>query len=193
MSFKDDPSREEYIRAHTIGEMKPLTAGVVLVEYDPRWPEMFRREERRIRQALGQRAIRIEHAGSTSVPGLIAKPIIDIILEVADSSEESAYVPHLEAVGYVLRIREPEWFQHRMFKGPDFEVNLHVYTAGCDEVEKMLKFRDWLRSDPADRELYARTKRDLSQRGWKYIQEYADAKTDVVADIMTRAIAAKSV
>src|SRR5438132_1215336 len=85
----------------------------------------------RIRSALGDRVVRLEHGGSTSVPGLPAKPIVDIVLEVPDSSDEPAYVPELEAAGYVLRIRERVWFEHRLFKGPDTNINLHVFSAGC--------------------------------------------------------------
>jgi GrpB-like predicted nucleotidyltransferase (UPF0157 family) len=105
--------------------------------------------------ALGQDALRIEHAGSTSVPGLVAKPIIDMLLVVADSAEEAAYVPALEAAGNVLRIREPDWYEHRMFKGADAEIHLHVFTRGCPEIERMLMFRDRLRRDAADRDRYA--------------------------------------
>jgi GrpB-like predicted nucleotidyltransferase (UPF0157 family) len=108
-------------------------------------------------------------------------------LMVADSAAEDAYVPALEAAGYVLRIREPNWHQHRMFKGPDTDLNLHVFSSGCPEIEQMLLFRDWLRRHAADRDLYARTKLTLAERDWKYVQNYADAKTVVVAEIMARA------
>jgi GrpB-like predicted nucleotidyltransferase (UPF0157 family) len=131
--------------------------------------------------------IRIEHVGSTSVPGLPAKPLIDIVLEVEDSADEEAYVQPLEAAGYTLRIREPGWFEHRLLKGPDTDVNLHVFSAGCEEVERMLLFRDWLRENSADRRLYADAKRELAGREWKYMQQYADAKTAVVHEIMARA------
>ena len=107
-------------------------------------------------------ALRVEHTGSTSVPGLVAKPIIDLLLVVNDSADEDAYVPDLEAAGYVLRIREPEWFEHRMFKGPDTDTNLHVLSSGCDEIERILIFRDWLRGNSKDRDLYARTKLALA-------------------------------
>jgi GrpB-like predicted nucleotidyltransferase (UPF0157 family) len=131
--------------------------------------------------------VRLEHAGSTSVPDLPAKPIIDIVLEVADSSDEPAYLPDLKAAGYVLVIREPQWFQHRVFKGPDTNINLHVFTAGSGEVDRMVRFRDWLRANAADRKRYARAKRELAARDWKYVQQYADAKTDVIQQIMGRA------
>lgn len=163
---------------------------VVIAEYDPNWPALFERESRRIRSALGPRALRIEHAGSTAVPGLAAKPVIDVILAVADSADEQAYAPELEAAGYSLRIREPDWYRHRLFNGPDTDVNLHVFSHGCPEIDRMLAFRDWLRRNPADRELYERTKRALALKQWAQVQDYADAKAAVVAEIMLRALAA---
>jgi GrpB-like predicted nucleotidyltransferase (UPF0157 family) len=173
----------------TIGGVQPLTAPIEIHDYDPGWPLRFEQEQALVRSSLGERVVRIEHVGSTSVPGLAAKPIIDIALEVRDSAAESEYVPVLEAAGYALRIREPEWFEHRLLKAPDGDVNLHVFTAGCVEVARMLLFRDWLRTVPADRELYARAKRELAARKWKYTQQYADAKTAVIREIMARASA----
>jgi GrpB-like predicted nucleotidyltransferase (UPF0157 family) len=182
-----EPTSEEYLRAVTIGGHTPLRAEVELIEYDPDWPELYRREEDKIRGALGGRALRVEHAGSTSVPGLAAKPVIDIVLEVADTTDEDAYVPALEDAGYVLRIREPEWFQHRVLKRVDPSVNLHVFPAGCSEVERMLRFRDHIRVHDDDRELYLRTKRELAAQTWEHVQHYADAKSEVVEEILTRA------
>jgi len=153
---------------------------------------LFSREERRIRKALGDRAIRLEHVGSTSVPDLAAKPIIDILLVVADSSDESSYVPALEAEGYVLRIREPDWHQHRLLKGPDTDLNLHVFSRGALEIDRMLTFRDLLRASPQTRELYAKTKRELARRTWKYVQNYADAKSQVVEGILANANASST-
>ena len=181
------PRTEEEIRAYTIGELKPLSSRILIVEYDPQWPELFAREADRIRSLLGSRALRIEHAGSTSVPGLAAKPIIDLLLVVADSAEEDAYAPALERAGYVLRIREPNWYQHRMFKGPDTDINLHVFSSGCPEIDHTLVFRDRLRSNATDRDLYAHTKLALAQKEWKYVQNYADAKAVVIEEIIARA------
>jgi GrpB-like predicted nucleotidyltransferase (UPF0157 family) len=158
-----------------------------LVEHDAAWAELFEREAARIRATLGPAALTVDHAGSTSVPGLAAKPIIDIVLTVVDASDEAAYVPALVAVGYLLRAREPEWFEHRLLNGPDTDTNVHVFSAGCSEVERMLRFRDHLRVDDADRVLYEQTKRELASRCWRYVQDYADAKSDVIADIMARA------
>lgn len=160
---------------------------VSLVDYDPRWPELFRREAGRIRAALGSRVLALEHTGSTSVPGLAAKPIIDITLAVADSADEAAYVPALEGAGYVLRIREAEWHRHRMFKGPDTDINLHVFSSGCPEIDRILLFRDWLRTHAADRDLYARTKLSLALRKWETVDDYARAKTAVIEEILSRA------
>lgn len=184
------PTTEEEIAAYTIGELQPLTEPIVIAEYDPAWPALFEREARRIRGILGDRVVQLEHVGSTSVPGLAAKPRIDILLVVPDSSDEASYVEALEAEGYVLRIREPEWYEHRVLKGPDTDVNLHVFSPGCVEIERMLRFRGWLRTHDEDRMLYERTKRELAAREWKYVQHYADAKTEVVEAIMARAIAA---
>jgi GrpB-like predicted nucleotidyltransferase (UPF0157 family) len=181
------PMSDDEIRAVTVGEPEQHGATIHLSEYDAGWPRLFEREADRIRDALGDKVVLIEHVGSTSVPGLAAKPVIDIVLVVADSSEERSYVPELEAAGYVLRIREPDWFEHRLFKGPDTNVNIHVFSAGCEEVERMLAFRDWLRTHHEDRELYERAKRELAARKWKYVQNYADAKSAVVHEIVARA------
>ena len=179
--------REEELRSVTIGEPWRANGPIVLADYDPSWPALFEREAARIRGALGDRALLVEHAGSTSVPGLAAKPVVDIVLAVPDSSDENSYVPALEAAGYVLRIREPDWYEHRLFKGPDTNINMHVFSRGCEEIDRMLAFRDHLRANAPDRELYERTKRELAVRKWEFVQDYADAKTDVVKEIVARA------
>jgi GrpB-like predicted nucleotidyltransferase (UPF0157 family) len=184
---ENTPYTEEQLRKIVIGELKPLAGPLVIEDYDLEWPRQFEREEARIRTALGDRALRVEHTGSTSVPGLAAKPIIDVLLVVPDTTDEDAYVPALEAAGYVLRIREPEWYEHRMFREYETNVNLHVLSDGCEEIEKMLVFRDWLREDEADRALYERTKRELAQQKWEYGQNYADAKSAVIEEILARA------
>jgi len=183
---------DEELALVRVGPVVPHNAPIELSEYDPEWPRLFAREEDRIRAALGGAALRVEHVGSTSVPGLAAKPIIDIVLVVPDSADEAAYVPALEAAGYVLRVREPDWFEHRVLrksslKGPDQDVNLHVFSPGADEVDRMVLFRDRLRANDADRARYEAVKRDLARRVWRHVQHYADAKTDVVREILSRA------
>jgi GrpB-like predicted nucleotidyltransferase (UPF0157 family) len=183
------PTSEESMRAAWVGEPPIHGTTIHLAEYDPGWPRLYAREAARIRSVLGERVRRLEHVGSTSVPGLAAKPVIDIVLAVPDSSDEPAYVPDLEAAGYVLRIREPDWYEHRVFKGPDTNVNLHTFTDGCPEIERMTGFRDYLRTHDDERDLYLATKRDLAGREWRYVQHYADAKTAVVESIIARAAA----
>jgi GrpB-like predicted nucleotidyltransferase (UPF0157 family) len=139
--------------------------------------------------ALGPRAVQVEHVGSTSVPGLAAKPVIDIVLVVADSADEAGYLPDLETAGYVLQFREPDWHEHRFLRDHDPDVQVHVFSVGSPEVERMLLFRDRLRAVPEERELYQRTKRELAARRWDYVQDYADAKSTVVEEIISRALA----
>jgi GrpB-like predicted nucleotidyltransferase (UPF0157 family) len=178
---------EARIRAATIGEPERLDGRIELRHYDPDWARVYDREADRVAGLLGERALRLEHVGSTSIPGLTAKPIIDMLLVVADSSVEADYVPAMERAGYVLRIREPDWYEHRLFKGPVANINLHVFSAGCAEIDRMINFREHLRANATDRELYERTKLELAARTWKYVQEYADAKTEVVEAIIARA------
>jgi GrpB-like predicted nucleotidyltransferase (UPF0157 family) len=182
------PTRHDLAKI-TVGELQPLSGPIDFVESDPGWPDLYAREEARIRAVLGERVRRIAHTGSTSIPGLAAKPIIDITMLVAGALDEDAYARDLEAAGYVLRIREaePDWYDHRVFKGPDTNVNLHVFSDGCVEWARMVGFRDWLRTHDDDRALYEQTKRDLLTREWQYVQDYADAKSTVVEEIMSRA------
>lgn len=177
---------EAELSAVRIGPPEVLNGPIHLAPYDADWPRLYEREASRIRSAMGERARVLEHAGSTSIPGLSAKPRIDIVLAVDDSADEASYVPLLESAGYVLRIREPDWHEHRVLKGPDTDVNLHVFSVGCAEITRMLGFRDHLRANETDRVLYERTKQDLASRTWKYTQHYADAKSDVVEDILGR-------
>ena len=182
---------DEDLQAIAVGKVIPHNAPITLAEYDPEWPVLFDREAARIRVVLGDTAVRVEHVGSTSVPGLAAKPIIDILLAVPDSANEQAYVPALESAGDVLRSREPDWFEQRLFKGPDTNINLHVFTVGAAEIDRMLLFRDWLRADDADRDAYLQVKRDLAKRSWRHVQHYADSKTAIVQQILARAAAAR--
>lgn len=160
---------------------------VFLADPDPAWPQRYDHEADRIRAALGPRALVVEHVGSTSVPGLAAKPVIDIVLVVADSGDEAAYVADLEAAGYRLKLREPSWHAHRLLIDDEPRVQVHVFSSGSPEVERMLAFRDRLRSEPEERELYERTKRELAAKRWAYVQDYADAKSAVVESIIARA------
>lgn len=162
----------------------PERRHIELVEHDPAWAERFEQERRRIASALGDRALRIDHVGSTSVPGLAAKPIVDIDVSVADPEDEAAYVPDLVAAGYVLRVREPG---HRLVRTPELDVHVHVCAIGSEWERRHLVFRDWLRAHPDDRQRYEDVKRSLAGRTWDDTNDYAAAKTDVIDEIVARA------
>jgi GrpB-like predicted nucleotidyltransferase (UPF0157 family) len=157
---------------------------VRIVDYDPAWPSRFEVERDRIVSAIGVVARRIEHIGSTSVPDLAAKPVIDIMVTVDDPDDDAAFVLALTRAGYVLRVIEPE---HRMFRTPARDVHVHLWRADTDEERRHLRFRDWLREDAEDRALYESVKRELAARTWDDSNDYADAKSGVVAVITERA------
>jgi GrpB-like predicted nucleotidyltransferase (UPF0157 family) len=168
-----------------VGGREPATIRVVM--YDSSWPDRFEVERRRLRSALGGRAGRIEHIGSTAVPGLAAKPIVDILVEMDEVEDESGYLGQLEAAGYQIRVREP---RHRMFRTPARDVHVHLWPTGSAEVQRHLAFRDWLRAHPEDCQLYQRTKQALAARPWRDMNYYAEAKTPVIEEIMGRALSA---
>jgi len=157
---------------------------IELARYDPNWPEKFASHARVIAGALGGSTLLIAHIGSTSVPGLAAKPIIDILVVVPDSADEGTYLSRLEAAGYVLRVREPDWHEHRMFRTPEKDVHIHIYSAGCPEIRRNLAFRDRLRQNPGDRRRYEQTKRELAAKEWPDMNAYAEAKTEVIESII---------
>jgi GrpB-like predicted nucleotidyltransferase (UPF0157 family) len=172
-----------------VGAPTRVDGRVVLAEPDPDWPRTAAALIEAARSVLGDPAPLLQHAGSTAVPDLPAKPVLDLVLAVDDPADEDAYVPALQQLGYQLHIREPEWHEHRLLKLADPQVNLHVFGLGSTEIDRMLAFRDHLRADPADRERYAAAKRDLADRDWVVVQDYADAKSDVVEEILARALA----
>lgn len=180
---------DEDLRAVTLGELTPYATKVVIADYDPAWPTWFEQDRATITDALGDVALSVEHTGSTSVPGLPAKPIIDVLLQVPDSVDEPTYLPALETAGYTLRIREKH-LEHRCFRrrGAPHDVNLHVYSPQHAQVEidRILRFRDWLRTHDDDRNRYAATKYKLSKQDWRYVQDYADAKSEIVEEILAK-------
>ncbi|WP_232329378.1 GrpB family protein [Nocardia violaceofusca] len=180
-------STPEQMAAAWVGGSPPKGEPVVLVPYDPCWPRIFDEQAAAIRRALAGRMITIEHVGSTAVPGLAAKPIIDIDLIVADSADEPAYVPHLERAGFRLVLREPSWHQHRMLTRIAPAVNLHVFSPNAPEHIRHLIFRDWLRTHPADRNLYETAKRDLAAKTVATPADYNLAKNPIIDEIYDRA------
>lgn len=155
-----------------------------LLDYDPAWPRWFAAERGRIAGALGDTARRIDHIGSTAVPGLAAKPILDIDLSVPDVENEGAYLEALLAAGYRLRVRE---HGHRMVRTPGRDVHIHICTLGSQWERRHLLFRDWLRHDARDRAAYEQLKKLLAQHDWADMNAYAQAKGPLIAEITTRA------
>lgn len=174
----------------TVGEIERRP--VAVVEYDPAWPARYACEAARIHAALRGSELLLEHIGSTAVPGLVAKPVVDILLVVDDPAEEASYLPALEAAGYELRIREPAWHEHRMLRTPARDVHVHVFGRSSPEIERYLLLRDRLRDDPTERELYGTTKRRLAARDWRTVDHYARAKGEVVEAIISRAREARA-
>jgi GrpB-like predicted nucleotidyltransferase (UPF0157 family) len=164
-----------------------LDGPVRLAEPDPGWAAAYDEVAGRVRTTLGARALAVHHVGSTSVPDLAAKPVLDVLLLVTAPADEPAYVPDLERAGFALHMREPRWYEHRLLKATGPDVNLHVFAPDAEEVGRMLAFRDRLRTHSEDRLLYERTKRGLAARSWPTVQDYADAKSRVVEGILSRA------
>lgn len=167
--------------------------GIDIVEPDPAWPQWYDELAARIRDALGWRVLQLEHVGSTSVAGLPAKPIIDIDLTVADPADEASYVPPLERAGFELRVREPWWYEHRMLRANEPTCNLHVFGYDCPEPVRVRLFRDWLRGNTDDRELYASTKRDAAaaaNAAGEHMMQYNARKEQVMREIYQRAFVA---
>ena len=179
---------DEYIQKVIVNGNVEHNQTIQLNPYDEKWPALFEREKERILKILKDKALMIEHIGSTSVSGLMARPIIDILLVVEDAGKEKDYMDDLCGHGYILRVREPDFENHHMFKGPDTDIHLHVFSKGSKEIEKYLLFRNYLRLHDDARELYENTKKELAKKTWKYVQNYADAKSEVVQKILSDAI-----
>jgi len=183
-----EPPTDEEIAQARVAPVLP--APVEVVPPDPGWPDEFERVRARVVDALGARALSVEHVGSTSVPGLWAKPVIDVDVTVADSGDEASYLPDLESAGFELRVREPQWEEHRCLRGEDPAANVHVWSTGCVEAQRHRAFRDWLRENEDDRRAYAVLKRDLAGQGFTDVMDYNTAKGGLIYDIYERIFAA---
>jgi|SRR5579871_551500 len=181
MAGPQDDDLDEYLDAVLVGGREERT--IEIVAYRSEWPGRYEAERRRIARALGSSAKRIEHIGSTAVPGLASKPVVDIMVTVEDPEDEAVFREALEAAGYSLRVREPH---HRMFRTPERDVHVHIWRAGGTEEQRQLLFRDHLRSSPEDRLLYEATKRSLAGK-FRDGNYYAEAKSGVIAEILGRA------
>jgi GrpB-like predicted nucleotidyltransferase (UPF0157 family) len=184
----DSDRLDEHLDTVLVGGRERVA--ITIADYDPAWPARFARERDRIAVALSDGvAVRIEHIGSTAVPGLAAKPIVDILVTVADPNDDAAFTAALEDAGYQLRVREPG---HRMFRTPQRDVHVHVWADDDPEVERYLRLRDHLRDSPEDRAAYERLKRDLAARGdWEDMNHYAQAKSELIETLLARARASR--
>jgi GrpB-like predicted nucleotidyltransferase (UPF0157 family) len=156
---------------------------ISIADYDSRWAARFELEHTRIRDALGDLALRIEHIGSTAVPGLAAKPIIDVLVTVENPEDDAVIGAAMQSAGYALRVREPG---HRMFRTPARDVHVHLWASTSPEVPRYLAFRDQLRRSFDDRLAYERLKRELATRDWTDMNEYASAKSDLIEAILAK-------
>lgn len=185
MNFAEsDPNENPWVQ-----EQPTIVKDLQVVAFDSAWAKVFLTWKNRIHQAIGDHALAIVHVSSTAVPGLMAKPIIDIDLIIEDPSKEESYIPALEALGFKLTIREPSWYQHRMLKHYDPEINLHVLPKNCPEYFRHLLFRDWLIAHPEDCEAYAATKLKALE-GAITTEIYNQQKSAVVKAIYEKIFAA---
>jgi GrpB-like predicted nucleotidyltransferase (UPF0157 family) len=182
-------SIEDMDRARVLPE-RPTTDEITVVAPDGTWPEQYERLAATVREALGGRVVSLEHVGSTSIPDLYAKPVIDIDLTVADPADEPSYIPDLETKDFYLVIREPDWQEHRCLVSDSPRCNLHVFPPGAVEPRRHRAFRDWLRTHPDDRDAYAALKRDLATRNFGSVLEYNNEKAGLIYDIYERIFAA---
>ncbi|WP_258724688.1 GrpB family protein [Cellulomonas sp. NS3] len=181
--FPDDPDGLEWVAP-------PQGGPITVTAHDPAWADAYEELAARVRRALGDRVLALEHVGSTSVPGLDAKPIIDLDLTVPDSTDEAAYRAPLEAEGFTLSLRERAWHEHRVFAHAEPRAHLHVWSPDCPEVVRHRLFRDWLREHPEDRAAYAAAKHAavdaLRVRGGGSGMDYNALKEPVVHEILER-------
>lgn len=182
MTTSDEPEQLDVTTVEIVGGTEPIR--VALENYDDRWPEMYLDHRGRILEALAAIDVDVHHIGSTAVPGLAAKPIVDIAIAVDDITAEGKYLEPLLAAGYDLRVREAG---HRLVRTPERDVHVHIYGRGDPAIDDYLLLRDHLRTDQDDRALYERTKRELLRTSWDDMNAYADAKTDVILAIKARA------
>lgn len=160
---------------------------VDVVDYDPTWPEKFAYWRDRIADHVGEFALRIEHVGSTSVPGLAAKPRIDIQVSVPDITQEDSYVTQIETAGAQLRSRDDYHRYFRSFPGGPRVLQVHVCDVGSQWEADHLLFRDYLRSHPDARDAYAAVKRENAVVWADDSIGYTEAKGEIILDILEAA------
>ncbi|MDE1480052.1 GrpB family protein [Xenorhabdus bovienii] len=174
-----DPNENPWVHG------KPAEEVIGVVAYNPEWVATWQQLSESIKKTLGNIVLHIEHVGSTAVPGLAAKPVIDIDLIVLDPIQEQTYVPALEQLGYDLTVREPSFYQHRCLRLAKPRVNLHVFGPDCPEHIRHILFRDWLREHPEDCQRYMAAKINAKDNV-SQVMHYNQRKEQVVREIYQR-------
>lgn len=160
---------------------------IELAAYDPIWPRRFEQWSESLLAALPERPSLIAHVGSTAVPGLPAKPVIDILVSVADPDEEAGYVPAIEDLGVQLRSRDDQRRFFRPFAGRPRDVQIHVARSGGDWERRHLLFRDYLRAHPRAAAEYLEAKRAAAATWADDRYAYTDAKGVTIRKLMAEA------
>ena len=173
-----------------------MSQSIVIADYDPQWSQLYEIEAQRISNALGDLLIAIEHVGSTSVPGLAAKPRIDFMPGVASEEDLDRTIAPMTALGFqYISKYEDEMPYRRLFARdatPDLiAVNIHTVAVGSEFWERHLLFRDYLRANPDIADQYARLKRVLAPK-FTVTNDYADAKTEFIRSVEERARAERT-
>lgn len=180
-TFYKADSKDSYF----VGRKPPIET-VEIVAYDSSWPKTYANVASSIKKELGSIVQTIEHIGSTAIHGLAAKPWIDIDLTIDDPTNEEKYVPILEKMGYQLIVREPRFYEHRLFHLNNPRVNLHVFYPDCPETIRHLLFRDWLRQSPSDCQLYSNAKLEAVKDCSLDLEKYHANKQRVVREIYAK-------
>jgi GrpB-like predicted nucleotidyltransferase (UPF0157 family) len=161
---------------------------VVIAAYDPRWPELFSELGAALRQALSETALRIDHIGSTAVPGLDAKPVIDVQISVVSFEPLDAYRIPIESLGFVFRANNPDLTKRYFRETPgERRTHIHVRRAGSWAEQSALLFRDYVRTHEGDARRYAELKYRLAEKYRDDRLSYTDGKGPFVREIMVRA------
>lgn len=163
---------------------------VEVVPHDPRWRQAFQAEAKRVAAALGENAVAIHHVGSTAIPGIYAKPVIDLLVEVRDVTEADGRSPAMESLGYQV-MGEFGIPGRRYFRKDDQEGtrthHIHAFQAGSGEVERHLAFRDYLIAHPEDAQRYSELKRKLASEHPQSMDAYMDGKDGFIKEMERRA------
>jgi GrpB-like predicted nucleotidyltransferase (UPF0157 family) len=167
---------------------------LIVADYSPAWPGLFEEEKRLLETVVPAGVGVIEHVGSTSVPGLAAKPIIDIMIGLHDFSTVDALVPAIVALGYEYIPKYEDVMPYRRYfrrmLGEAHTHHIHMVATGTEFWDRHLLFRDYLRANPDASDRYASLKRMLAEREWNDMNDYAAAKTDFIRGIENEAMQA---